>query len=264
MATELCNFVNREANPDMSDEEFKSKLQVVPNTLLNNLRAYTDVLVEAVQRDKTGTYDESSFWAWIRKHFASQILFMIELGKKVDNGEMTYADCIRDHNVPPLFVDALAQWDESNTTSKMSGGSSSTLNKMQYRIALNAKGELVSLESNGAMPEKRVQKVAKKESSAAGMYGVAVPILDGVKKPQFLETKNYTKKTVCSPSVWKEKFEKKLTLFKGIKSRTSPWYEFRDAENPWEARYGNEINPDTGRKNWEDEIRKAPGLCNLV
>lgn len=264
MATELCNFINREANPDMPDDEFKSKLQVVPNTLLNNLKAYTDVLAEAVQRDKTGTYDENSFWAWMRKHFASQVLFMIELGKKVDNGEMTYADCIKDHNVPPLFVDALAQWDESNTTSKMSGGSSSTMNKMQYRVSLNEKGELVGLGSNGAMPEKRVQKVPKKESSAAGMYGVAVPIIGGVKKPQFLETLNYTTVTVCAPKIWDPAFQKKINQFKGIKSRTSPWYEFRNAENPWEARYGNEINPETGRKMWEDEIRKAPGLCKLM
>jgi transposase len=261
MATDLCNAVNREDNPSMSDDEFKKKVQVVTNTLLSNLKFHTDVIVEAVQRDKTGGYDKDSFWAWLRKRFSSQTLFQIELGIKVDNGKMTYGDCIRLHKVPPVFLDALAQWDESNTKTKMSGGSSSTLNKVQYRIAINKNG---ALDKNGAMPEKKVQKIAKKTSSAAGMYGVAVPIIDGEKRPQFLPTKNYCHKTVCNPEVWDFEVQKKINQFKGIKSKTSPWYPYKDAANPWEARYGNEINPDTGRKMWEDEIRKAPQLNKLV
>ena len=110
------------------------------------------------------------------------------------------------------------------------------------------------------MPAKRVQKVAKKESSAAGMYGVACPIIYGKKCPCFLTTKNYTYMTVVSRKEWKVEFKKKIKEKSGIKSKNSEWYPYREAENAWEARYGTEINLETGRMKWEDEIRKAPGL----
>lgn len=61
-------------------------------------------------------------------------------------------------------------------------------------------------------------------------------------------------------AMWKRIYDKKIKEKSGIQSKKSEWYPYRHAANAWEARYGTEINIETGRMKWEDEIRKAPGL----
>ena len=42
------------------------------------------------------------------------------------------------------------------------------------------------------MPQRRVRVVQKYTQEARGTYGIACPIINGVKAPQFMETKDYT------------------------------------------------------------------------
>lgn len=44
--TDLCNSINQKANRDMNQEEFKTRLKIVPNTPVRTLKTYTTVMVE--------------------------------------------------------------------------------------------------------------------------------------------------------------------------------------------------------------------------
>jgi hypothetical protein len=114
MVTEICNAVNKAAFP----ENFESSYKVCRNTFMSTLQAYTDFESIAILRRKTGSKDPTSKWAVARLTIASQMLEQIEVGKQVDNGEMSLSQAFEEvekNDVPPpIFPDAIIYCDENH------------------------------------------------------------------------------------------------------------------------------------------------------
>ena len=94
MATEICNDINKNRNND--------KVTVCRNTLIDTLKAYTDVDICATLRRKTGKKDITSAWAVARKAFAEQMLEQIRLGEEIDAGRLTLQEC---SDLIPIYFD---------------------------------------------------------------------------------------------------------------------------------------------------------------
>ena len=52
------------------------------------------------------------------------------------------------------------------------------------------------------MPQRRVRVVPTYTQEARGTYGVAFPIINGVEAPQFMETKDYTRRKMILVKRW--------------------------------------------------------------
>jgi hypothetical protein len=91
--------------------------------------------------------------------------------------------------------------------------------------------------------------VAKYPEEARACYGVAVPIVNGHEKPQFMESWDYTGKLMVSFKVWKQELKVEQTYRRTMKQRG--WKDY-NGENPYFERYG------PGR--WQQEIRNSPRM----
>lgn len=94
VATDICNQVNARDNI----------APVSHNTVLRSLRAYTTVHKQSVLRRKTGSKDETSPWAIARLARCEMTLDMFDRERRVDAGDTTIEDCMKD-DIPPAWMD---------------------------------------------------------------------------------------------------------------------------------------------------------------
>jgi hypothetical protein len=249
MATEICNATNQINFPN----EYEN-YRVCRNTFMSTLRAYTDFDSKAVLRRKTGKKDKESDWAIARKTIAKQMLDQVEIGKKIDAGEITLQDaCEKVHKndaPPPIFPDAVLYLDENHTVASLGGvGQDGSFSRKQYFVSVDKEnGQLLEKSKGGVVPKRRYRIVAKYTSEARGCYGVCCPILNEEEKPQFMKTWNYTEKTLVSFKVWKQHVRKEMAYRRG--SKYQGWARFK-GENPYKERFGD---------NWEKELANSPKM----
>jgi len=110
MAANLCNQTNRKEFKG-TEEQFKKEMYACKNTIINTIKAYTDVDYRAIPRRKTGSKQKESAWAIARSAFCKQLLYQLDLGRKVDNGEIQLKDC----DLPPLWKDGILSVDEHHS-----------------------------------------------------------------------------------------------------------------------------------------------------
>ena len=101
------------------------------------------------------------------------------------------------------------------------------------------------------MPRRRYRVIPKYPKEARGAYGVATPTRNGQRRGEFTATFDYTEKKLLSYKLWKQLVRKEIKKRKTAKK--APWLEFKDHDNPYEARFG---------ENWRDHLTTTPGsLC---
>jgi hypothetical protein len=250
MATEICNAVNKAAFPELFETDYK----VCRNTFMSMLKAHTDFDSVAILRRKTGSKDPTSKWAIARATIASQMLEQIELGKKIDNGDITQLEAfenVEKNDVPPpIFPDAVIHVDENHCISSIGGaGHEGSFSRRQHRVAVDPQtGKLLRKARGGVVPSRKYRVVAKYTEEARGCYGVCKPVIDGREQGQFIKSFNYTAKKLVSLKAYKKLMRKEMTYRRGMKS--GAWKNF-NGENPYEERYGD---------NWEEELKKAPSM----
>jgi hypothetical protein len=249
MATEICNAVNQLKFPN----EFETEYKICRNTFMSTLAAYTDFDSKAVLRRKTGKKDKDSEWAIARKTIAEQMLQQIETGKRIDSGELTLHDAYANDAPPPIFPDAILYLDENHTVASLGAvGHDGSFSRRQYFVSVDKNtGELKGRSEGGVVPQRRYRIVAKYTKEARGCYGVCCPKIDGEEKPQFMETWNYTEKTLVSLKVWNKHVKKEMKYRRG--SRHGGWAQY-NGENPYLERYGD---------NWKTELANSPRMRKM-
>jgi hypothetical protein len=221
---------------------------------MSTLKAHTDFDSVAILRRKTGSKDPTSKWAIARVTIASQMLEQIELGKKIDNGDITQLEAFenveKNDMPPPIFPDAVIHCDENHCISSIGGaGHEGSFSCRQHRVAVDPQtGKLLRKAQGGVVPSRRYRVVAKYTAEARGCYGVCCPIIDGKENGQFIKSFDYTAKKLVSLKAYKKLMRKEMTYRRGMKS--GAWKNF-SGENPYEERYGD---------NWKEELKKAPSM----
>jgi hypothetical protein len=224
MATTICNETNND-NP-----------KVCRKTFLETLSDYTDLDSKATPRRKTGSKDVTSAWAVARKVIAEQMTEQFRLGDEVDKGNLKSADCL----FVPLHDDAILFADENHVQQTIGGsGHTSTFSSRQYFVAMDpSNGRLKRKKEGGKVPARRYRVVPKYPKESRGCYGVAAPFIDGKRRGVFIKPFDYTLKELVSYKVWKQSVANEIKKRKKTKGKSSPWYKFKDADNPYLARYG--------------------------
>jgi hypothetical protein len=125
--------------------------------------------------------------------------------------------------------------------------------RRQYFVSVDKDtGQLKGRSEGGVMPQRRYRIVAKYTKEARGCYGVCCPKIDGEEKPQFMETWDYTEKTLVSLKVLKKHVQAEMAYRRG--SKHGGWAQFT-GENPYQERYGDD--------NWEKELRNSPRMKKM-
>jgi hypothetical protein len=245
MASFICNAVNEKKFPG---DETK---QVCRNTLIDTLKSYTDCDISTMLRRKTGSKNPDSDWAEARVVISRQMLDQLALGKLTRMKSRMHAEAIRDNEFPPLWRDGCLFADENHVRRAIRGaGHAGAGSHYQYRVSVHEKtGEPLPCSDGGVLPEKKARLVPKYTKEARGCYGVACPTstVDGETKPQFMETFDYTQKTLRSKKMFDailktEKNYRRGSTYKG-------WSPFK-GKNPYKERYGD--------KEWEAKLLDAP------
>lgn len=236
MAAILCNTHNKSIGIDIT---------ICRNTLLSTIRNYTDIECSATLRRKTGKKDANSDWAVARLAFAEQLIHQRELAKKVDSGQLKLHQC----ELPPLYDDGVL-WVDQNHMKQVIGGSGhrSSFGNRQYRIATDDSGNLLPLSHGGRKPKRKFRVVPKYPEEARGAYGVATPTINNKQCGKMMLPFDYTSRKLVSIKVAEN--EEKIEIERRKKATAGDWVRYRDHENPYKARYGND---------WKRMIYEAKG-----
>ena len=248
MATEICNAVNETTYPDKD-------LKICRNTLLNTIKAYTDLESVAILRRKTGSKDPESAWAVSRVEFVTQLDDQMKLGKQIDDNvtslRQVFEDVEKNNTPQPVWSDGILYTDENHCQASIGGaGHEGSFSKRQYRIAVDPKtGKLLRLANGGVVPKRKFRVVPKYTTEARGCYGVCSPIIDGKEQGQFIETFDYTGTKLLSIKAYKKLMEAEMTYRRGMKTRG--WKDY-NGKNPYLERYGE--------AEWEAQLKKSPSM----
>ena len=226
-STHICNSVNKKLNP-------QSPVTICRNTLMATIARHTTVVKQCVLRRKTGSRNDDSDWAVARLQRCLMTKRLLELGKLLDDG-MTTWQAIREDDLLPLYLDGIAFTDQSHTRAVPAGGTGhdGTMSRHQYRIAVDA--TTGALCRDGVMPERRSQIRPKYDAYAQGCYTVVMPTINGKSEAKFLETFNYTGKTMVSV---KEGHKATNSELDRVRKATGGGWAKHNSANPYLERYG--------------------------
>ena len=148
--------------------------------------------------------------------------------KLLDDG-MTTWQAIREDDFLSLYL------DQSHTRAVPAGGTGhdGTMSRHQYRIAVDT--TMGVLCHDGVMPERRSQICPKYDAYAQGCYTVVMPTITGKSEAKFLETFNYTGKTMVSV---KEGHKATNSELDRVQKATSGGWAKHNSTNPYLECYG--------------------------
>jgi hypothetical protein len=184
---------------------------------------------------------------------------MFELGKLLEAGKITMADC-KAEDLHPLFTDGIIYSDQNHCKAVLGGGNghAGSSGGHQYRISQDPETGAPLLKSKGGVwPERRHQAKPKFDTESRGCYSVAVPIINGVREPQFLPTFNYTGTKMLSVKQYRSAIK---TAFSYARTAKGVWSRYNGA-NPFFDRYyksGDEPEEDTTLQtlDWKKEYAR--------
>jgi hypothetical protein len=159
---------------------------------------------------KSGKDDEGTPWAQARLAFATQLLEQLELGR------LTPAERVaRASQFPPLFLHAIAWWDEHHKKGILGHTS-----KLEARVYRNAVGKAAVPADGGKLPECKPNTNVKYPPEARMLFGVAmVKQADGNCVGVKAEPFSYTGCQVVGVSAYKKAVAAEIQRAKALKTR---------------------------------------------
>ena len=132
------------------------------------LRRSPMVIISARKSSKTGKTDPISAWAVCRLVFANQLNEMLRLGS-LDWHNPEVAGEIARSPFRPLYLNAMASWDEKHLKQKVGKHT-----KLEYRVFQDANKNFCRPEDGGELPPHETKVTLKFEEEARGLFGCAV------------------------------------------------------------------------------------------
>jgi hypothetical protein len=96
-------------------------------------------------------------------------------------------------------------------------------------------GRLKKKTNGGKVPARRYRVVPKYPKESRACYAVAAPFVDGKRQGKFIKPFNYTLKKLVSYKMWNQAVTAEIKKRHKTKGKSSPWYKFKDSDNPYLA-----------------------------
>lgn len=122
------------------------------------------IVIARRKSKKSGTSDPDALWSRARSAFAKQVLEQIEL-----SGLSESARAARNSPFPPLYLHAIAWWDEHHK--KVMLGFTSDLEARVYR---DSSGKASLADDGGVLPPEKPKTLVKFPGEARMLFGVAM------------------------------------------------------------------------------------------
>lgn len=201
LATQTCDGVNkRHFGNKWNDEEHS----VTRNTLMRTLHIHCTAEKTTARRRKQGRRDENSDWAIARRCRCLMTKEMLKLADKVQRGEMTLRECIKQLNLRPLCVDGISFADQHHQKQVIASGNGHkrSMKNKQWRISVAADGLSAKHGHGASLPKCREQIKEKHSVEMRVTAHCATRAVNGVREGRMLPPHNHTRRKLMSHSTW--------------------------------------------------------------
>lgn len=137
--------------------------------VLNFINRSTIINKSVRQKRKSGSKDQGSPWAQMRKAQAQMTLDRFELGDTENPANWDNFATTDENELKPLWLDSMVAWDGKHTNIRLGPGGN-----MEYRISVDENGVPTSPADGGAFPPRHSVTTVKQPGQGRALFGSSV------------------------------------------------------------------------------------------